>query len=347
MKKLFLLLCFGVSLNLAAESIIPSEFFGCKLGQSTRVDVLQKMSMQGAKVENYSESAIIFSGVPEGTLVSNVSCMTFVEDTLTATMFFVKRNEDSMGKIETLKQKYGVLLPTLKDNAFLSMYQDSLIAQFNVDSASIWSRVDDVYSIAIVEDDSTYCVVYLASNYMLGRFVALMSEHLTMNPHYDEANRVKSVAGCEFGDSRKNVMEKFRPRAANFLSEDAQSVTYSDIKIGGQYFKLGNLYFINGKFISCKFETNFNTWRKDEAIATYKSLCSTYDNKYTNAIHVDDDSENMNSYYGMVQSDYEDAKIPPIIITMAKGVSRGGDTYYYVTVSYFALRLQHLYDDEI
>lgn len=354
MKKLVALLLAVWSISIWAVEI-PYSFCGITLGETRMGTALWSDFKGKGQLITCDSISFVRTGdyFIEGFRM-NTMYVEGINDTVFAITFFGDcMNCDDEKSIDQFIAKVTEKYTDLLNNDSVYMVSENYRVDFNdLLWNTILSKHDAKHNIYIGRD-STRLEFRIENARLSGirgaRDVDAMNKSINKlyNPHYDEVNRVKSVAGCEFGDSRKNVMDKFRPRAVDLISEDAQSATYSDIRIGGQYFKLGNLYFINGKFVSCKFQTNFNTWRKDEAIATYKSLCSTYDNKYTNAVHANDDNENMRSYYGMVQSDYKDAKIPPIIITMEKGVSRGGDMYYFVTVSYFELRLLHLYDDEI
>ena len=49
----------------------------------------------------------------------------------------------------------------------------------------------------------------------------------------------------------------------------------------------------------------------------------------------------------MLSDDYADGKIPPIIVSLDLGISRGGDKFYYVSVSYFVQRMSSVDSDDL
>ena len=51
--------------------------------------------------------------------------------------------------------------------------------------------------------------------------------------------------------------------------------------------------------------------------------------------------------FGMLSDDYADGKIPPIIVSLDLGISRGGDKFYYVSVSYFVQKMENASSDDI
>lgn len=346
MKRLFLLFSLVLSLGLSAKVTIQSTFNGCTLGKSTQSEVKRKMALMGTILTNQDESTITFEGtslIADG--IGFDKCVaTFVDDTLYSLTFMGDNSGISANKIEIVKNKYEQLEETVNNSIMLQISRKIFCEQWGVDSSFVFVRGDDEYNIMIVENDTLLCFEYEAPQCLLR---STMRKFRALIPDQDVANAVKSVAGCEFGDSKQNVTAKFRSKSQTLLSSTDNEVIYYGVTIGGTYFKRASLYFMNNKFVACLFDTEYDTWRKDKAITHYQNLCAQYGRKYSNGLNSDDDPENMKSYYGMLQSDYEDGTTTPIVITMKKGESRGGDTYYYVTVSYFMRRLQQLFDDEI
>ena len=346
MKRLFLLFSLVLSLGLSAKVTIQSTFNGCTLGKSTQSEVLVQMLVSGADVVDYDESSITFKGAAltaDG--IEFGKCITtYIEDTLHSLLFVGNTDKISAVQVKAIKTMYEPLKRTAENDFMLQTSQKILCEKWNIDSTHVWARGDEYFDLMIIENDTLICFDYQASQYLQEYTKRKVR---ATNVNYNETNAVKSVAGCEFGDTKQNVTAKFRSKTKDCIDVDAHSITYSGVSFGGHYFKRGTLYFKHDKFVACTFETEFYTWKYEEAKATYESICSQYNRKYTNGQTLSNDSDKMISFYGMLQSDYEDGTLPPIIISMKKGVSRGGDTYYYVTVSYFQERLKALYDDEI
>ncbi|MCQ2342943.1 MAG: hypothetical protein MJZ75_05585 [Paludibacteraceae bacterium] len=352
MKKVFVLMSLVVSLAVSAKVTIQATVNGCTLGKSSKSEVLKKMSKMHANIIAQNDTVIFFSS--EKFFAEDINfryCnVGFTEDTVSSIFLFDNIDKVTISQIEDVKAKYDSL-KVLRGNDVLDSYRH-VLGDFKVDSNRVRAYGDGINTIIILEGDSSRGLIYEAVNYVLqvhGRKLSKMFEDLysSLFPDYDNANAVKSVAGCVFGDSRQNVTNKFHLKTNKYIKSDAHSVLYSGITIGGNYFKRGTLYFINDKFVSCKFESEFYTWKYEEAKATYDALCSQYDRKYTNAHHFDQSEDDLCSAYGMFQDDYEEGQMYPIIISLRKNVSQGGDTYYYVSVSYFEGRLKTMYNDEI
>ncbi len=351
-KVIVIIMLVACAMSMMAEVAIQSTFNGCTLGKSTKSEVLKNISKLRGKIIAQNDTVILFSSAKtsaEG-IKFRYCNVCFMDDTVSTIFFFDNIDKVSASQIEDVKAKYDSL-KVLNGGYFLSKYQHTLGIS-NVDSTHVRANGDGVNTITIIEGDSSRGLVYEASTYI---FMVQMRRirksvddmYATLLPDYSKANAVTSVASCVFGDTRQNVTNKFRSKADHYLTSDSHSAMYGDVKVGGNRFKRGILYFLNDKFVACKFEIEFHTWKYEEAKATYEAIRSQYDRKYTNGRHVDKDKDNMFSAYGMFQDDYEGGKMCPIIISLQKGVSQGGDTYYYVSVSYFEGRLKTLYDDEI
>lgn len=353
MQRLFFIIAFLCAMAFAAqaETKIPTKFLGCTLAQSTSKEVAQTMRNYNFKKD---EKAPFFA---ERYNISytfhnfnfNQMEVDFFNDTLYQVSFQMRNPsaDDSIKFMDTyasIQESYGII--PQNDSAGYGM--SSLIA-FIGDAR--WLHNDKTTGIY-----AFYCDTLLQCT-IVNLDMARRSDDKNINelanflrqgdPDYDSVNYVSGVAGCKFGDSRQNVIAKFRSKAQDLIESTSNSVLYSGVSFGGNYFKRGTLYFINDKFISCEFETEFYTWDYDDAKMRYEGLCAQYGGKYTNGRNYNDDKEHLISYYGMLQEDYEKEKCPPIIISLKKGISRGGTAYYYVTLSYFQGRLKSLYNDEI
>ena len=349
-KKVFVLLSLVMSMSMSAGVTIQSTFHGCTLGKSSKSEVLKKMLELGAVVGSYEDSTISFSGLDFSAdgidfLLCSVS---FTEDTMSTILFVGDKRKISAVQLAAVKEKYSKLPMSKEDEEDLKEKCNSINARYMFFFSDLRAYKDNTNSLFTMSTDSLYMFIYSADEY-IGRVEErhVMDKIIKTTPNYDETNAVKSVAGCVFGDSRQDVIAKFRSKADDMIDSNAHSVLFKDVSFGGQHFKRGILYFINDKFVACTFESEFYTFRYEEAKATYDVICSQYNRKYTNGVSVSSETDDMLSTYGMLQDDYENGKIPPIIIHLQKSVSRGGDMYYYVSVSYFIERLKTMYDDEI
>lgn len=173
-----------------------------------------------------------------------------------------------------------------------------------------------------------------------------------IGPNHDEKNKVTSIAGVRFGETRTNTINAFKQRGTFLKSED--KITYfSNVNFGGSTYNMATLFFqYNSKrfdmtLAAAKFEKNFYEWRKDEALMTYNAVVSQFQGKYTNCTVLKDEEDYKAMVCGMLDDSYEDGKMPPIIVSFELGVSRGGDKFYYVSVSYFGYRMSNVASDDI
>ncbi len=351
MKKVIaLVVVMACAMSMMAEVAIQSTFNGCTLGKSTKSEVIKNMLDAGASINSSQETVVSFVGgnISAEGIEFPVFVVSFIEDTLSNVLFIGDKRKLSAEQLASVKEKYSKLPLSEEDKEDLKEKRDSIALRLGAFLSDVWAYKDNKNSLFVTLND-TMCVFMYSADEYIGRLAErkVRDKIIKTLPNYDEANAVKSVAGCVFGDTRQNVTNKFRSKADNIIDSDSHSVMYSGVSFGGNHFKRGTLYFINDKFVACKFETEFYTWRYEEAKATYDGLCAQYDRKYTNGSHFDEDKDNMFSAYGMLQDDYEGGLMYPIVISIHKGVSQGGDSYYYVSVSYFERRRSAIYDDEI
>ena len=171
-------------------------------------------------------------------------------------------------------------------------------------------------------------------------------------PNYDEKNKVTSIAGVKFGETRTNTINAFKQRGTFMKNED--KVTYfSNVSFGGSTFNIATFYFQYDSrrkdvvLSAARFEKNFYEWRKEEAEMMFKAVASRFKDKYTNYTVLYDEEDKKAVVCGMLDDNYSNGKMPPIIISFELGVSRGGDKFYYVTVSYFEDRMSNAASDDI
>ena len=163
-----------------------------------------------------------------------------------------------------------------------------------------------------------------------------------IGPNHDEKNKVTSIAGVRFGETRTNTINAFKQRGTFLKSED--KITYfSNVNFGGSTYNMATLFFqYNSKrfdmtLAAAKFEKNFYEW----------PVVSQFQGKYTNCTVLKDEEDYKAMVCGMLDDSYEDGKMPPIIVSFELGVSRGGDKFYYVSVSYFGYRMSNVASDDI
>ena len=165
------------------------------------------------------------------------------------------------------------------------------------------------------------------------------------DPNYAEENKVYGVAGVKFGDSRETVRKVISSKANQLLESDSHSLNFYKVKIGGTTYDYATFYFTQGKgLVSVNLQSCFYSWREEEAKMTYENVVSQYKRKYTNFEVVKDKSDEKAAICGAYIDGYE---YKPIIITLTRSLSRGGDIMYYVQIDYYFDRKAGMYDDEI
>lgn len=185
---------------------------------------------------------------------------------------------------------------------------------------------------------------------MTDEFNSLISGKTGSN--YDEKNKVESIAGVRFGETRTNTINAFKQRGT-FINNEDKFTYFSDVSFGGSLFSTAIFYFQDDSrrydkvLTAAKFEKNFYEWRKAEALMMYEAVASRFKEKYTNCIVLKDEPDQKTMVCGMIDDNYADGKMPPIIVSYELGVSRGGDKFYYVTVSYFEMLMTNAAADDI
>lgn len=164
----------------------------------------------------------------------------------------------------------------------------------------------------------------------------------------DENNKVTSLSGCNFGDTKTNVTAQLNRRYGAPLNKEDNEVDYNQITIGGHTYDWAAFYFKkdprtgNMVFVSAKLEKHYYTYQADAAKADYQGLVRQYSRKYTNLTSHEHDGLLVS------QCGYPDKDLTyPITIVCEKGHSKGGDTFYYVSVYYYPSEVESLYDDDI
>lgn len=334
-----------------ADNVIQTDFFGNKLGGTSRADFLMKMSLLGAKVTDYNDAAISFSGDFElnDYHFSTLNAV-FLKDTLCSVMFLdsvlIDKILPASNFKASLKSKYQSIAKTAKDDFLMTMMVDSLQRQSELDSTQIWSRVDDKTAVILLDGDTGFGVMYIDQIAMWSQMVDAFADAFGgVGPDFDEANAVKGVAGVKFGDDIATVRKAISPKAKMLIDSDSHTLMYRDIKVGGMTYDFGTFYFAQGKgLVAVNFQDAFYSWKKEEAMMAYEGVISSYQRKYSNLKVVKDDTDDKLATCGAYDKDYD---YPPIVISLNKSLSKGGDIMYYVMVSYYEMKRSTLFDDEI
>ncbi len=352
--KRYLLLVFTLvsALAIFAETNIQREFLGLTVGKSTASEVQSAMKSRGFELlntENVSNVGSQFQfkgyykhqGVEFHTIVTS-----FLNDTL-----FVFCAQDSCGEKVTetanvlqknLEVLYGNLAPA--DSTFLFRFLKDSADHYGVKT---WSRMDDHTMIISMQSEEKVTCMYIDQDIFYNMmFVGLkqMGEAIGSLPDFSEENKVYGVAGVKFGDDMASVKKVIYPKAEQFLDGDAHNLTYYKVKIGGSTYDYANFLFAKGKLSSVRLQKVFYSWRKEEALMAFEGVKSQYERRYTNFKVVKDEYDEKLATCGAYIEGYD---YPPIVISFEKSLSKGGDIMYYVIVSYYGMRTDNIYDDEI
>lgn len=370
MKRLYLFAIAMVSaLSILAETSVQNIFFGCTLGKSTSEEVQAAVISQGFKLRDSKSSNIL--GVQE--LDCNytgkynhegrefpIFHTHFWNDTLAQVSFRDTCDGDCSKFVDAvqitqanLEQKYGYV-GLVDDRSGLLAYN---IDEHFFDTKIRWARQDKH---TIVESvlynhafDYTYICVYRDAEiyrrerqlwnkvFNIDSFMSLFGYD---GADYSEENKVYGVAGVKFGDDRETVRRAIAPKSDRLLDSDSHTLRYYKTTIGGITYDYATFYFAKGKLVSVDLQKPFFSWRKEEALMAFENIKSQYERKYSNLKMTTDKDEEKYCLCGAYIDGYD---YPPIFISFQKSLSKGGDIMYYVGVSYYVARTEHLYDDEI
>lgn len=360
MKRFYLFAIAMVSaLSMLAETNVQNTFFGCTLGKSTTEEVQNAITAQGFKLHESIDSIIHndtyeihFSRYDyegeydhEGLTFHTIG-VSFLNDTFFAILMQDSCNGSCVkySKIvqEKLNKKYGSL----------EIADSTLLFKQITDSAEFWgiktwSRHDEHTMVMTSSSDTIYGCSYISEdmyyNLLLSGLRQLVDEFNNL-PNYCEKNRVYGVAGVKFGDNRETVRRIIGLKSDRLLDSDSHTLQYYNTTIGGTIYEHTTFYFANGKLVSVDLQKPFFSWRKEEALMAFENIKSQYERKYSNLKMTTDKDEEKYCLCGAYIDGYD---YPPIFISFQKSLSKGGDIMYYVGVSYYVARTEHLYDDEI
>ncbi len=359
MKKLFLFLAAVVMTVsvMAVEKIISPTACGITVGQTTKTgktlsqwgDILKDYRPMNPIVLDDNQEVHLGDFVVEGFHMP-LMAMELINDTVYKISFYERSPYadcwDSYKDLAfKLRDKYApfedVGTPFTNDN-------DSSVSFFKTDGKTeiLFAAYPNSITFSLI---SVHFEKIRVSN-LANEFNAVFGGKT--GPNYDEKNKVTSVAGVRFGETKANTINAFKQRGTLIENKDKETY-FSKVDFGGANYNMAILYFQYDSrrkdmvFSAAKFEKNFYEWRKDEAVMMYEAVTSQYKSKYTNGVVISDEEDEKMMVFGMRSDDYEDCKMPPIIVSMSLGVSRGGDKFYYVTVSYFEKRMSSTAIDDI
>ena len=332
---------------------LPRTLCGCTLGQTTNNDLWGKDSKipQSENIPSLlavSDHTIVYKGdfLVEGNHFAILS-LSFYKDTLYRLEFH---------EIELNSEQWDVNQIFVKNLRL--KYKD--IADYLSNS----NDVDGLVSVT-KSDEKTHLIAHGAKhelNYKIEDARLAEEEwnnelqsvfgNIKSGPNYDEKNKVTSIAGVRFGETRTNTINAFKQRGT-FIKNESNITYFSNVSFGGSTYSIAKFYFEYDKrryenvLAAAKFEKNFYEWRREEAVMMYEAVTSSFSSKYTNGTIIKDEEDEKMMVFGMLSDDYADGKIPPIIVSLDLGISRGGDKFYYVSVSYFEQRMSSVDSDDL
>lgn len=362
MKRFYLIaMAIFSAFSISAETSIQNTFFGCTLGKSTSKEVQAAMTAQGFKLLDKIDSTIVEPNKSFEIKVSKYNYegdymheeyffqsvkVGFLNDTLFTIAMPDSCSKDCISKChkiqENLNKKYNNL----------EMADSTLLFQQIVDTETlglkIWSRHDEHTMIMTASTDSAYVCTYSSKdvyyNLLRSSFSHFIDALYDNDPNFSEENKVYGVAGVKFGDDKETVRKTIAPKSVRFLRSDSRTLEFYKTKIGGITYDYTTFYFMQGKLVSVDLSMPFYSWQKEEALMFYEGIKSQYERRYSNLKVIKDEYDKKLCTCGAFIDGYD---YPPIFISFKKSLSKGGDIMYYVGVSYYFARTEHLYDDEI
>lgn len=354
MKKTLLTLIAAIMLALGSSHAqsIPKTIQGITLGVTTQEEAINILRSNGLEAWITEDGHVAAKGLvfQEGFGGDSLIVINYRN---IATSIIICNNckkdnctEDYNIGLSTIRSKYKGLedfkagaMAFVKDTNLLS--EADVLAWFNSDEGRfIMVSTDHYGSRALVCYMDLFAVAHFAYQQTMDSM------------DHAPANEVKSVAGCNFGDQRGNVLLKLNSKFGKPVRLSDKDACYSYVQIGGNSFSYANFFFKYNsqkkasEFVSAKFEKHFALSDSVEAGMLYDNIVSQYKRKYSNLRSIDTESGKKISFCGMLRYVEADSQYP-IVISLKKSISQGGDMFYYVTVDYFEFNRADLYDDEI
>ncbi len=351
MKRMFFIAVALFTLStLVANINIPTEFDGIILGYSSSKEVNELLISKGLQFSTEAVDSIapdVYEVTYKGKYIHEEMCfdglMTrYMNDTLTLLSFIGACDSACVDYakpfIENIHSRYDNLASA--DTTFFVM-----LAIRDSDGFATWSRTDDESIVLTMHSDSICACTYIAEKRIFEIGINLAFEKFKQaSPDYAEENKVYGVGGVKFGDSKASVKSVMYTKSDRLIEEDAHSVLFGDVKIGGVTYDFARFYFSSNQLVSVNLQSAFYSWRKEEALMKFESIKSQYGRKYSNLKELKNDDDLKGYNCGAYIDGYD---YMPILISFQKSLSKGGDIMYYVEVDYYNHRTDNLYDDEI
>jgi len=346
MKKLFFILAAVLmAANMWAANTIQDTFMGLKLGQASQREVRDVLSSKGFELLADSGGVLAYRGnwKVEGVPVNNVVA-NFYDGTL-AMIVVAKNCEDKCDSLQqiletNLDKKYGSL-QSGDSSICLSIFSTGVVYP----DMKRWTKMDKSTAFMYAKSDTAFILLYVAEKFVVDQFTEVLNAASKTSPDYAEENKVTGVAGVKFGDEKESVRKVITAKAQEFIASDAHSLNFYKVKIGGITYDYVTFYFAAGKgLVSVNMQRAFHSWQQEEARMAYENTINQFSHKYSNLKVLQDDPDEKLSTCGAFIDGYD---YKPIIITLQKSLSKGGDIMYYVQVDYYYSRRENLYDDEI
>lgn len=146
--------------------------------------------------------------------------------------------------------------------------------------------------------------------------------------------QIPSVAGVSLGDPYDITESTLEKRYGSTIGKEYNKITYYDMTVGGYTYNFATFEFsyVMGerRLNLVELSRHFELSELSRAKQFRDNIAETYARKYTDMDSFTD--ENGFKLYRCFLN--RSKKYYNILITLSKGKSRGGDTFYYVNVSY-------------
>ena len=348
-KELFILTAIFLSCSVFAK--IPRTYLGLKIGETNHKECVSILKNAGFSIFD-NDTIVVFT---KDTIANNIPMKLggagFINDKLLYLIFGDTCLTDENcqlreQKFDALTDKYSRLK---KDTA--NFLLKAIANRFDT-IGSFEARTDDELSVIYKTTDKGRVLGIMDSQQL---FIEMYTAFL--KSYSDSINMVTSVGGCDFGVSSSEAIAHFNRRFGKTPSQkDTYSVMYHDVSFGGSYFDSFFLYFEYNKekeiyeFVSINAQKSYEdySFNREKARMSYESIKSKYDEKYTNGFSKSNFSDDIMelSIYGS-RDDKDPDELQPIVVTLERGLSRGGEIRYYVIVNYYQDKRHKEYMDDI
>ena len=358
MRKLFLIAAVLLTANIMAQKVtIPTTACGLTVGATTTNG--KTIAQWDELIQHEGQKRLISSGKSDQVYYGD-----FVVEGLHMSLMHIELINDTIYKISFYENSpYADCWNAYKDLAFkirdkyASLEDLTDPVKFDNDSAVMIFKTDGKTRLLFAAYPDRIAYELTSEHFNDIYLQNLYEEFNTLftgktGPNYDEKNKVTSIAGVKFGETRNNTINAFKQRGT-FMKNEGKITYFSNVNFGGSTFNIATFYFqydsrrYDVTLAAAKFEKNFYEWRKEEAVMMFEAVASRFKSKYSNYTVLYDEEDKKAVVCGMLEDDYSDGKMPPIVISFELGVSRGGDKFYYVTVSYFEGRMSSAANDDI